>query len=118
MTPFLRPDTTHDVAVVVHPADGGLDVTTYVAFDVVTAPQLNVTAAFNDDATAAVGTVSGTDGTTVVVAAGPVPSLLVPSTEMVYVVPFVNPLMRHELPPLLEHVAFPGVATAVYTIPA
>ena len=41
----------------VHPADGGLDVTTYVAFDAVTAPQLNVTAAFKDVATAAVGTV-------------------------------------------------------------
>ncbi len=57
MTPFFNPEIKHEVAVVAQPADGGLEVTTYVAFDAVTAPQLNVTAAFKDDATAADGTV-------------------------------------------------------------
>ena len=100
------------VDVVEHPVDGGEDLTTYVAPNPVTAPQLNVTAAL-DEATITDGTVLGASGTTVVVATGPVPSLLVPLTEIEYDVPFARPVIKHELPPLVLQLAFPGVAVAV-----
>jgi hypothetical protein len=64
------------------------------------------------------GASGGKPATTVVDAAGLVPSLLVPVTEMVYEEPFVNPINVHVVPPTVEQVAFPGVAVAVYVTPA
>jgi hypothetical protein len=82
-----------------------------------TATQVNVTEEFDDIAEAIAGALGGEAGTTVVAAIGPDPSLLDPATVMVYVVPFTNPVSEQESPPTVEHVAFPGVATAVYVTP-
>ncbi len=82
-----------------------------------TATQVNVTDEFDDIADAITGALGGDAGTTVVVAIGPDPSLLVPVTVMVYVVPFTNPVSKQESPPTVEHDEFPGVATAVYVTP-
>jgi hypothetical protein len=104
----------HAVSVVTQPAEGGDEVITYVAFDTGTATQFKVTAAFNEAAEAMIGALGGGAGITVVDTAGPVPSLFVPVTVMVYVVPLVSPVSEHILPPRVEHVALPGVATTVY----
>ena len=73
----------HVVAVVVHPADAGTDVTTYVTFCAETAAQRKVTDAFNDVVLAIDGASGGGAGITVVAATGPVPSLFVPVTVTV-----------------------------------
>lgn len=116
--PFVSPATVHEVDVVMQPADGGTDVTTYDAPDTEDADHVSVMEVLPDAAVADAGASGAKPATTVVVTAALVPPSFDAVTEMLYAVPFVRPMMVHEFPPTTEHVAFPGEAVAVYVTPA
>lgn len=110
--PFFKPETMHEVAVVVQPAEAGEDVTTYVTPDTDDADQLIVMDALPEIAVAVAGAAGDVPSTTVVTVPGPVPPALFPETEMLYVSPFVRPLNVHVEPPTMLQLAPPGVAVA------
>lgn len=107
----------HVVDVVMHPAEGGTDDTTYTDPSTTTEDQDTVADLFMDAALATDGEVGSSPATTFVSATGPTPSAFAPTTEIVYVVPLTRPDNEHVVPPTVVHDADPGDAVAVYVAP-
>ena len=112
-TPFSNPSTTHEVCAVRHTTLPSPEVTTYVTFAVdTTAPHDNEIALFRESDVAVAGASGFPSGVPVVTTAEVVPKALAPITDMEYSVPFVRPVIVHDVV-VVEHVSPPGVAVAV-----
>jgi hypothetical protein len=112
-TPFSNPSTTHEVCAVRHTTLPSPEVTTYVTFAVdTTAPHDNEIDLFRESDVAVAGASGFPSGVPVVATAEVVPKALAPTTDMEYSVPFVRPVIVHDVV-VVEHVSPPGVAVAV-----
>ena len=112
-TPFSNPSTTHEVCAVRHTTLPSPEVTTYVTFAVdTTAPHDNEIDLFRESDVAVAGASGFPSGVPVVTTAEVEPKALAPTTDMEYSVPFVRPVIVHDVV-VVEHVSPPGVAVAV-----
>ena len=112
-TPFVRPVIVHVVVDTEQVRPPGESVTTYpVAVDTVVHD--TVTARLPPATT--IDTALGTDRSNEVDVVPPVPTPFVPLTVIVYIDPFVNPLIVH-VDAVDEQDRPPGVAVAVYVTP-
>jgi len=85
LTPFFKPETTHEVSVVVHEKLPGVEVTTYVTpMDEVIAGHATVTDLFPIVDIEVAGTSGIPSASPVAVVAVPMPYVLVPTTDTVY----------------------------------
>jgi hypothetical protein len=111
--------TTQEVSVVVHVKLPGVEVTTYVTLtDDVTAGHAIVTELLPVNDIDDAGPSGAPSATPVVVVAVPIPFEFLPTTDTVYSVPFIRPVMVHFVVTIAVevHVAPPGVAVAVYVV--
>jgi hypothetical protein len=112
-TPFSNPSTTHEVCAVRHTTLPSPEVTTYVTFAVdTTAPHDNEIDLFRESDVAVAGASGFPSGVPVVTTAEVVPKALAPTTDMEYSVPFVRPVIVHDVV-VVEHVSPPGAVVAV-----